>query len=247
MINSSRPPALIMTGVLQDPLGLPPPAKPPRPPGRRSPPGPPGPPGPPKFGRGRTAVRPSRSLSSVSAPPLSESHSANHFSKVPFSSARVSDPSLSVSAAVKRPGPMNLPGPNPRPPPARGPLPGGAPRGPNPCGGGSTSLSRSANWSWLNLPALSASSLSNHAAARSTGSAKLAFGLVQFRRFNFPNRLAGFPVERDQARLLVRTEIEDAQVAVQDGRDRVAEHMIQLAEVAMPGLLSVEVVSINTR
>src|SRR5438309_697334 len=102
-------------GVLHDPpIG---PLKPPRPPDPPGPRPPPGPPGPPKYGRGSAAVSPSRSLSSLSKPLLSESHSSNHFSNVAFSSARVSDPSLSMSPAVKRPGPMNLPGPNPRPPP----------------------------------------------------------------------------------------------------------------------------------
>src|SRR5437899_516135 len=102
-----------MSGVLHEPLGGPPPPGPPRPP----PPGPrppPGPPGPPKFGRGKAALRPSRTWSSLNEPAFSVSHSANHFSKADLSSPRVSEPSLSASAALKRPGATNPPGPPPR-------------------------------------------------------------------------------------------------------------------------------------
>src|SRR5206468_2388987 len=91
---------------------------PPGPPGPRPPPGP-APPA--KFGRGSAALRPSRILSSFKNPLLSASHSPNHFSNVPFNSLRVSEPSLSVSAALKRPGPTNLPGPNPPRPGPPGP------------------------------------------------------------------------------------------------------------------------------
>src|SRR6266446_7102201 len=140
MINSSCPSYLITRGVLQDPPG--PPRPPPGPPRL---PGPPGPPGLPKFGRVSAAFKPSRNWATSSEPLLSESHSANHFSNVPFNSARVSEPSLSVSAALKRPGPTNRPGPAP-PPPRRDPPPAGPPPwGPNPWGGGRTSASLSVN------------------------------------------------------------------------------------------------------
>src|SRR5438552_11461486 len=109
MINSPRPPTLMTMGVVHEPPGPPanPPPRPPNPPARGAeapsapprpgPPGPgppPGPPGPPKFGRGSALLSPSRSFSSSSVPLLSESHSENHFSKVPFNSARVIVPSL---------------------------------------------------------------------------------------------------------------------------------------------------------
>src|SRR5438552_10159156 len=164
----------MINGVLHDPPTGPPGPRPPGPPGPRPPP-PPGPPGPPKLGRGRAAFKPSRSLSSSSRPLLSESHSANHFSNVPLSSARVREPSLSASAAAKRPGAINLPGPNLRPPSGRSPPSGPPPGGPKPSGGGSTTVSFSANCSWLNLPVLSGSSLSNQASAKSTHSVLLSF------------------------------------------------------------------------
>src|SRR2546426_12805712 len=96
-INSSRPSALTIIGVLQDPSGLPPP---PRPPGPPPGPRPPGPPPPPNCGRGSAAFNPSRSLFSSSEPDLSLSHSTNHFANVAFSSSRVVEPSLLVSAAA---------------------------------------------------------------------------------------------------------------------------------------------------
>src|SRR5262249_49494745 len=90
MTTSSWSFAFTTTGLLQEPVGPPPP--PPRPPGPPGPPpGPPGPPGPlppgpPKFGRGSTALSPSRNWSSLSESVLSLSQSANHLSKVLLSS-----------------------------------------------------------------------------------------------------------------------------------------------------------------
>lgn len=140
------------------------------------PPGPPGPPPPPKFGRGKAAFNPSRILFSSSEPLLSVSQSTNHFAKVLFSSTRVSEPSLSLSAAEKNPRPMKPPPPGPRPPPGgRAPSGLAPPGGPNPCGGGSTSRNFAVNCSWLNLPVLSGSSLSNHASARAVNSSFVSF------------------------------------------------------------------------
>src|SRR5262245_22929919 len=94
-------------GVLHEPPPPPPPPPPPGPPPPRPPrpPGPPWPPPPPaRFGRGSAAFRPSRSLSSLSEPVFSVSQSPNHFAKAPFNSARVREPSLSVSATPKNAG-----------------------------------------------------------------------------------------------------------------------------------------------
>src|SRR5207247_1797556 len=47
--------------------------------------------------------------------------------------------------------------------------------------------------------------------------------------------------------LLVGTEVEDAELAVEQGRYRVAKHVVQLAQIAMPRLFAIEVVGINAR
>ena len=75
----------------------------------------------------------------------------------------------------------------------------------------------------------------------------LTLGLVQFRRLVCPDCPAVALVEGDQSGLLVRTEVEDAQLAIQDGRHCVTKHVVQPPEVAMPGFLAVEGVRVNAR
>ena len=83
----------------------------------------PPPPKPPAAGCGSAAAKPASSCSCVSAPVPAASHWPNQRSNVAFISACVTAPSLSVSTAVKNPGPTL-----PRPP--------AAPAGAAPCAGG---------------------------------------------------------------------------------------------------------------
>src|SRR5262249_31432658 len=77
--------------------------------------------------------------------------------------------------------------------------------------------------------------------------AGVAFAFVDWRRRHFPRRFTGAFVHRDEPGLGVRTEVQDAEVTVQDRGSRVPEHVVHLAEVAMPLFLAREIITVESR
>src|SRR5262245_8065769 len=82
---------------------------------------------------------------------------------------------------------------------------------------------------------------------RFAGKTVRAFSRRQWRRIHLPHRLPGLFVQGDQKASLARSKIQNTEVTINNRRRAVAPDVALLAEIAMPKLSPVQVVTIHSR